>query len=385
MNKTDISRLPTCAKIIPQCLSEVPHTVFYRKVNLSEPFCVDGNEINEMIYHYDHCENNSIGQQRTSHALSCHCIRNPITDCRPYMYVNLKCNTIFISLVSIQSFAIIVALLLNFLIITRFLKNPSIRKRISNILLLSQAFADSYNCLLFLTPLIIMKIHWVLFREYPRMLDSILNFGGFSSFRSSLLMFLIIAYERCLAILKPLWHRVKFRKAHIRRLITVSWLIAVLEAAIACYLYLDDENEILSYYLQTCQVIDYVQIFTITVLFGLTFYKALVSIRGHDLSSVALSQKKKEFHLTLTFIIMYISFILCFLPLAVGDSLTKSPENGLKIFVFSFTSIVNPLLTLKVRKELRVCYKSNRNRSSITSTRESITVPKTDDTSKTKL
>ena len=336
----------------------------YRTTNLSTTLCVNDSKMNKMMYHYDYCDKDFIGQQRTSYTVGCHCIRNTITDCRPYMYLYDKCNTIFISLLSIQLLVIVVGIALNFIIILRFFRNSSIQKQRSNILLLNQAVADMVNCLVYLTPLIVTHFHNVTYSEYSSIIDLMFTFGAFLSFRSSLCIFLVIAFERYLAIAKPIWHRVNLREKHIWRLNVITWAIAMITAAIACSLLSNGEIAIFFNYLKVSQAIDIIQIVIITILFVLTFYKALTYIRRRNISGIVLFQKRKELHLTAIFSLMYILFILCFFPLTIGNAFTKSPENRLKILGFSLTSIINPILTLKLRKGFRVGSKLNENRSS---------------------
>ena len=210
MNKTNISRLLSCTNTIPTCLTEAPNTSLYRTTSLLMPLC-KGKKISKMMYHYNYCDKEFIGQQRTSYALSCHCITNTITDCRPYMFGNDKCNIIFISLLTIQLLVIVIGVILNSIVIAQYLKFSSIRKRLAHILLLNQAVADLVNCLVYLTPLIVTHFHNVTYREYPNILDPLFGSAAFLSFSSSLYLFLIIAIERYISIVQPFWHRIMYR------------------------------------------------------------------------------------------------------------------------------------------------------------------------------
>ena len=342
---------------MPPCLSVAPESDSDIFVSLCSH-----EGITNMRYNYKYCNDKSIGQQRTSSELMCYCISNAIVDCRPYMYLYDKCNTIFISLVSTQLLVIVVGIMLNSIIIVRFLQLLSIQKRIANILLLNQAVADMVNCLMYLTPLIVTHFHDVTYTHYPVILDSLFGSAAFLSVASSLFIFLVIAFERYLSIAKPLWHRVNLRKLHIRRSIVASWLVAMIFAAIAFYLYLksyNGEKEIFFYYTKALHGIAAILMLVVTILFSLTFYKALLSIRGKNIPGAVLSGRKKEFHITATFTVMYISFLTCFIPLAFADDSEKSPKNRLKILCFSLTSITNPILTFRLRKEFRIGKRSN--------------------------
>ena len=222
------------------------------------------------------------------------------------------------------------------------------------------------NCLIWLTPLMVALSHIVTYREYSSIIDTISMFGGFLSVKSSIFSFLITAVERYLAVVKPFWHRVNVTKTYTLRLISCAWIIAVINAVIATYLHPHGRLEGVSIFIISVQALFFMLMLIITLLFGLTFYKALMSIRRPDLSGITLSKKKKEFHLITTFVIMYVTFIACFFPIATNNTLTKSPENYLKFLVFSLTSIINPVLILKLRKEFRICTKLKRQRSNPT-------------------
>ena len=252
--------------------------------------------------------------------------------------------------------------ILNSIVIAQYLKFSSIRKRLAHILLLNQAVADLVNCLVYLTPLIVTHFHNVTYREYPNILDPLFGSAAFLSFSSSLYLFLIIAIERYLSIVKPLWHRINVRRVHICRSIRILWLLAIIFACVSFYFYIksyNGERDPLVYYTTVLQVKSGLIILLVSALFALTFYKALVSIRGRHLPGDAQTQKKKEFMLTATFTIMYVSFFVCFLPFIFADASKKSPKNRLKILCFSLTSIMNPILTLRVWKEFCICNKED--------------------------
>ena len=370
MALTTDARTSSCSNSIPKCFSEALNTTIRRRANFSTSLCVNGTEISKIFYHYDFCEREYIGQLQTSSTLDCHCIVDAIEDCRPYMNLQDKCNTVFISLLSVQFIVTLVGVTLNSIIIVQFLRRSFARKRTVSILLLNQAIADMVNCLVYLTPLIVTHFHNVTNREYHPLLDSFSGSTAFLSIASSLFIFLIIAFERYLSIVKPFWHRVHLRKTRIWRSIITIWLIAVTFAIIAFCLYLKSYNgeaDMLISYTNALQVISGLLITTVTVLFTLTFSKALVSIRRNDLSGAVLTRKKKEFTLTATFTVMYVSFLICFIPLVFLDAAEKSPKNRLKILCFSFTSIINPILTLKLRREFRVGNKYNEKRASVIS------------------
>ena len=355
---------------MPSCLSIAPSEASYANKSLLMPVCIKAKKPHKVTYHYNYCDMEFIGQQRTSYSLSCHCIVDALEDCRPYMYPHDKCNTMFISLVSIQLLVILIGVLLNSIIILQCLKNSSIRRRISSILLLNQAVADMVNCLLYLTPLIVTHLYSVTYEEYPSLLDSLNGATAFLSIASSLFIFLIIASERYLSIVKPLWHRLKLRRARIWKSIGIVWLLATTYAVVAFFLYLKNyngEHETLFYYTKALQAKCGLLILTVTVIFTLTFCKAIASIRGQNLSGAVLSRKKKDFKLTATFTVMYVSFFLCFIPMIFVDASKKSPKNRLKILCFSLTSVINPVLTLKLRKDFRLGNKVDENRSSIVS------------------
>ena len=237
----------------------------------------------------------------------------------------------------------------------------------ANTLLLNQAVADMVNCLIYLTPLIVAHFHNVTYREHPAILDSLTGSAAFLSFGSSVFIFLIIAFERYLSVAKAIWHRANLRKTHIRRSMMTSWLLATFFAVVAFYLYLksyNGEKEIFFYYTKALQALVAVLILVVTILFTLTFYKALTNIRGTTLSGAVQIRRKKEFHITATFTVMYVAFLICFIPLVFVDASKKSPKNRLKILCFSLTSVINPILTLKLRKEFCVCKHIDRNNDS---------------------
>ena len=207
MGTKNFSTLSPCANITPTCFSEVPNRASNRKTSHLVPLCVEGKRVQEIVYHYDSCDQEFIGQQRTSNTLSCYCIINKIEDCRPYIYPNDKCNAIFIVILCILVLVVMIGVIMNAMIIVKYLKHSRIRKRISHLLLLNQAIADMANCLIYLTPLIVTHFHNVTYKEHPIILQPLLGFSSILSCGSSILIFLVIAFERYLSIVKPIWHR----------------------------------------------------------------------------------------------------------------------------------------------------------------------------------
>ena len=100
----------------------------------------------------------------------------------------------------------------------------------------------------------------------------------------------------------------------------------------------------------------------VTILFGITFYKGLILLRKHGNHSSAnestahLSQKEIQF--MKIFILMYVIFLLPFVPKIVGtykfiNFVTNDLTVGITTLMLCTASICDPLMTLLIREDFK--------------------------------
>ena len=158
-------------------------------------------------------------------------------DCQPWTPDN-RCRQIFEGIASLQILLTIIAFILNSLTISSYNRRKALRKKIPNLLLMNQAVADLFNAVVFGGSQITMLIFsmstslwdpqwrdkWVIIVLITRIVSYPLTLF------SSLLLYLIIAVERFLAICFPLWHRVHAQRKHVWISVAIIWCVSTLMA-----------------------------------------------------------------------------------------------------------------------------------------------------------
>lgn len=99
------------------------------------------------------------------------------------------------------------------------------------------------------------------------------------------------------------------------------------------------------------QTIGIVDIVVITTVFLITWYEALKQVRRNQKLGRNTTNAKKELHLTMLFVAMYLLFLLTYLPLALADP--NSPTFIIKVLLFNLMAMTNPIFTLILKKDFK--------------------------------
>ena len=99
--------------------------------------------------------------------------------------------------------------------------------KLASLLLLPQAVADTVTCVVCGIPGQILNLIILIQGYFPNHTKLLIILSTLSVI-ASLLIFTIIAIERCLSVCMPFWHRVNVEKKHIWVPIITAWLFSVI-------------------------------------------------------------------------------------------------------------------------------------------------------------
>ena len=306
----------------------------------------------------------------------CICVHDLMKQCDPTHYGPEQCDMIFKVLTSILLLIALNGFLLNSTIIFNFCRRPRVRKKIPNILLFSQAIADLANCLFYALS---FATHLITQMAYKEVISEV--YWTFTTLfiltaASSVLMFTTIAFERYLAISKPLWHHHCVTKSHIWRIIVIVWMISItfgLSDFLLTWFLPCEQSDIWS---KSLQGLVGVLVLLVGIVFLLSFIKAQKSVRRRYSSSdlTQMRRSRRQLKLLSIFFSMYGVFLIGFIPITLIDleSQLHSPINIIKAIVFTTTSLLNPTMTLCLIKDLKMGRSRSRARAGTTSSTSSI-------------
>ena len=262
----------------------------------------------------------------------------------------------------------IVGITLNSTVLILFNSKACTLKKASYVLLVNQAVVDTYNCLLFMLPIGIINIQtniqskdMIILPGSPHSIFlGYILVSAHLSFRTSIFTFLVNAIERWLAVCRPLWHRAHVNTRNIKFAITIVWIFSLASSSTRIFIYNTKLGAINS-------IVFILTIIISTILYVATYIKARKRVSTNHLSQRTICQDpinklnsaKQEKRLTLLFILMYIPFLLAFLPMCfVVMFFWKYYPYCRDLFhiLLLLSSIVNPILTLKFRRKVqKVC------------------------------
>ena len=340
-----------CTKGPQQCLPQAPDRG--KLLNLTKPFCSGDEAYNVWYYWYETCMVERVDMTSAGQNLSCNCINNLFKDCSTVSNYG-PCKVYLNSLVSMQIVAIILGLVLNITITAVFYKRPAVRKKVPNILLCNQAVADIFNCGVYgisNAMNLLFNLHAV--DHYIKMYTPYIVFLSLPmTISSSVFMYLIIAMERFLSISHPLWHRVHVRKKRIWISIVTVWILSILMSTMCITCIIAQNCE---FVVSVLLILLGVIVAVITMLFIITFIKAFQVINNPPTESnqdTESSSLRKQLRLTIVFFIMFAAFALVYIPLTVLLQI-DAVDLVIPYTLLTLTSVLNPILTLSFKKELR--------------------------------
>ena len=343
-NITPLSIGP-CSSEPPKCLSVAPGNVSSTWTNftLAAPWCKGEIVVNNWWYNYQTCRPGNVKNffLKDFSTLGCECAES-LFQCRIY-HDDSTCQKMYLATVITQLSLGVVALILNLLVVIKFLKTRSLRKKIHCNLIFHQAFADLAGCVICGIPFAFGTLY-ILWQGYFTAYGQLTIALSTLTIFLSLFIFTIISIERCISLWKPLWHRVYVLKRHIWFSIMISWLVSSLLTATV-------PNDLNSKYTIALAVVAILMILITSCAFLLTFLKAFKSLQEN-------TSIKKQLRLTGMFSAMFLVFIISFTPFIYVRAFSTGYLWELILSTtFLLTSLFNPALTLCMRKEFRVTCK----------------------------
>ena len=345
----NVAQIKNCTNRILECKIIADETTGY---------CI--NSTTHIInYQYQTCDRDSVAQVNHASYSECLCIKNPFTECEAD-FLNQRCTNIFLTISSIDTFIGVLGMILNLLVCVIYYRRGATQNKLPNILFVNQAFADLFTCTIYILPntvfLFIFTVNKT--RKYHNFHEPIHEFPAFVSICSSVLIYTVAVFERWLSIAKPIWHHVNVKTKHIWRAVMVSWLISLGMSLQAIFV---DETPAETYaiYYKAMQGIMVVFMAAITILFITTWYTALVEVRRHRQLRSDSNRVKTELRITKIFAIMYTLFVMAFIPLATIHQNIMSPVRRIKILLFTLSAMVNPMLTLTLRRDYKICQRQS--------------------------
>ena len=309
--------------------------------------------INRIVYNYETCNKDSVVQINNEDHLECVCITSPMNGCEVNA-LSLECKSSMYIISSVQAAIAFFGIVLNLIVCLIYYRRKVARKKIPNILLVIQALADIFNCIMYALPLTVIlilnlyknDISFDVIKAISQYLEEMADFTASVSISSSVYVYFVAALERWLAITKPLWHHANVRKRHIWRAIMGAWFISVGSSIPALF-----ESSYLIH-VKCMRALLIAVMIVITTLFFITWYKALKQVRKNQKLKRNTNNAKRELHLTMLFVAMYFLFLLAYLPLTVADP-TLSPTLLIKIILFNLTAMINPIFTLTLKEDFK--------------------------------
>ena len=269
------------------CLPDIPSKCLSVRPSNAWPMNVcDSSGIAKRVYYsYEHCQQENIVRSIGIEALYCGCYTDMLEQCEAgTSSENKKCHFSLLGIGFFQVVIMVIGFLLNCIIVSSFFRKAQLRSKIPNVLLLNQAGADIVNILAYGLPnslnmwsLIVNKIH--LKHLYTGIISLLIL-----TITSSVLLFLVIAFDRFMAIFKPFWHRANVRKRHIWISVLVIWLVALIFTVIPVWMY-DGIFDLSSLYLKLLNILLGFLVVLVIALHIATFFKALVSLRHSPASA----------------------------------------------------------------------------------------------------
>ena len=300
--------------------------------------------------------------------------------CPPKRYLACLCDTkrdTLEALIYAQLSTAVLGIILNFVVLSVYAQRKAIQNNIGNIQLAGQALVDLSNLLLYAIPLgfcslaipgifcyITLEVSW-------KIAVALFSF----SFYTSISNFTFVAFERYMALYKPLWHNQNITRGWImKRLIIVFCVALFVITPIQTFTFAG------TIFIYVWMIIWFVWTAIISVIYALTFIKTYKCLkmnarRQRKNKKYAESNDEAEdeqnghgnhvnmkiLRVTLILLMMYAVFLMTIVPVLVVNALAiviskdYSIENSINNLLFFVASIVNPLLTLTLKEDFKTC------------------------------
>ena len=316
------------------------------------------SSMKNFTYSQKTCSGDSVALVRHHQHFESLCITSPMTECKAYFF-NKNCTLIYLIILSVQAIFVFFGIILNGVVCLNFWRRRAMRKKMSNVLLVNQALADLFHCIIYACPATAFKyfitIHKVdqnftlINKEYQHFLQPICDVMALMSISSSIMIYTIVAFERWLSIVKSLWHHAYLRTRHLWNSVIIAWFISFSGSILV--LFVDGVSYVI--YIKSVQALMVILVALITTLFFITWYKAMAGIRRHRRLKTNSNNTRRQLLLTKIFLIMYLLFMITFTPLAAVNPNKENPLRRIKFLLFTLTAVVNPLLTLTLKNDFK--------------------------------
>ena len=267
----------------------------------------------------------------------------------------------------------VIGIILNLLVFALYIGKRSIPRSFANKLLLHQSFVDLVNLSVLILPYACRGLHLILMseneaitsNEYSSKLQdillvyySILPLSALSSAST----FTLEAIDRLLASHSKEMHQKFMRKKVIIPIFIIIWILSIVSSTISVAFYVGVPGSLEVFLEGLGYFLDLIM-FTNTILIGVAFYKAhkkLKSIRSsideQEESHNLLEWVKRDFRLTLIFLVMYIIYLAPALGVSIGLKKLSSPDDKtwyIIAYSLGIASTLNPILTLSLKEDFK--------------------------------
>ena len=323
------------------------------------PFIHEGKSYNYLYYTYTFCEGFPV-QVIFPERNFVQCV------CRSHVAYSVACVILAV-----------IGVIVNSIVIWIYRRNKSKQKRNSTLLIVNQAVVDIVNCIFVMfSSLSNITLYFLRYPlGYPYFYSYYANGSLWHlSATSSILTFTLIASERCVAIMFPLWHRVYVTTFWIKACVILIWLISVSTSA-STFVFVS--RQMAETYRQFTTVEAHVfttLMILITCVFGISFLRALMALQKRSSNSrrnlANGNFEKQRIRLVAIFIVMYVIFLPPFIPRVISaydlKSYFKSKTNiftsSLSVLLSCLASICDPLLVIITKEGFQLSTLCKKNR-----------------------
>ena len=251
-------------------------------------------------------------------------------------------------------------IILNSIVLKIFCRKMHTNRKIASVILAHQASVDLLNCI-FLLPKGLDAIIWK-FVKFPKLsiflgTRSLTFFLFMVSASSSIFTFAAVAVERWTSITKPLWHRANMKIGWVKRAIRVIWSASIIIAVVTAALQRFGSYLIYRYHMFIMLTLISFAMLAITVIFSLSYVNGRKNISGKSGMTISARSIRRQLRFTVLFIIMYVTFLLAFLPMLIVGILwmkfNSEMANAFTVILFAITSSVNPVMTLTLKSDFK--------------------------------
>ena len=328
---------------------------------------INGDVYERVFYKYTNCPDTSIQHLfcPKRKLIGCFCL---LKTSESY-FTKFLCNAKEVQILAFaRATAGLLAVILNIIVLSLYLRRKNIRHKVGNILLASQAVVDLFNSGIY--AMLTASYYLIIRNVYPHLSNQeekavwVATLAlYFFSIHSSMYTFTLISYERYLAVSEPFWHRQNVTRSWIMKRLLIVLVLTTIITPLSTY---SGSTPFLPV-LYPIIGITLLLMIIVSILFTLSYSKAHKFVTGKasyraktEESTEKSFISKKLLRLTLIFLTMYAVFLMALVSMVVFLVLwlVRGSRTGIPAMVHSVllavTSIINPVLTLSLRKDFKI-------------------------------